>query len=102
MSQRLVTVVLSPISTLATPTDSTFPTAIPADNSLSTGTKAGIGVGAAVGAILFVVLGAFLNSLIRQRRRYTVKASNAVEIGPGANGQAEVEELGDTGRRRKT
>ncbi|MCJ1247878.1 hypothetical protein MMC30_005093 [Trapelia coarctata] len=80
----------------------TAPTqSVPGPTGLSTATKAGIGVAAAVSAILLVVLGAYLNSFIRRRRRHrgTVKPSDPVEIGPGKYGRASIKELGDTALR---
>ncbi|MCJ1289951.1 hypothetical protein MMC34_001485 [Xylographa carneopallida] len=38
-------------------------------NSLSTGAKAGIGIGAAGGAVLLMLLGAFFGSIVRRRKR---------------------------------
>lgn len=53
-----------------------------------------------MGAILLVILGAYLNSFIRRRRgrrrQNAVQASDAVEGGLGIDRQASIKELGDT------
>jgi hypothetical protein len=80
------------------PTQLTPLTPVPVPNGLSTGAKAGIGIGTTVGAMLLIILGANLNSFLRRRRRRsnTVKPFDAVGTGLSIDRQESVKELGDT------
>ena len=85
-------------SLVATTTPTTLSNPGPVYNALDTKTQVGIGVGVAVGAILLIVLGACLNSFIRQRGQFAIKTLDAEEIG-WLNRKDSRKELADTALR---
>lgn len=89
---------LSLVATTTPTTPTTLSNPGPVYNALDTKTQVGIGVGVAVGAILLIVLGACLNSFIRQRGQSAIKKLDAEEIG-WLNRQDSRKELADTALR---
>ncbi|MCJ1404503.1 hypothetical protein MMC11_007729 [Xylographa trunciseda] len=74
-------------------TQSSVSAPVQPSNSLSTGAKAGIGIGAVAGAVLLMLIGAFFSSVIRRRKRKDNSNYDEVEPEPQVQQQITRKEL---------